>query len=61
MISTRFTRMLNIRHPIVLAGLGGVGRSELAAAVSHAGGLGMLGISACRPTSSGSRSARLAP
>jgi nitronate monooxygenase len=44
MISTRFTRMLNIRHPIVLAGLGGVGRSELAAAVSHAGGLGMLGM-----------------
>ncbi|SDE70379.1 Nitronate monooxygenase [Variovorax sp. CF079] len=44
MISTRFTRMLDIRHPVVLAGLGGVGRAELAAAVSNAGGLGMLGM-----------------
>jgi nitronate monooxygenase len=44
MISTRFTRMLNIHHPVVLAGLGGVGRAELAAAVSNAGGLGMLGM-----------------
>lgn len=44
MISTRFTRMLDLRHPVVLAGLGGVGRAELAAAVSNAGGLGMLGM-----------------
>lgn len=44
MISTRFTTMLNIRHPIVQAGLGGVARAELAAAVSNAGGLGVLGM-----------------
>jgi len=44
MLSTRFTRMLNIRHPIAQAGLGGVGRAELAAAVSNAGGLGVLGM-----------------
>jgi len=44
MISTRFTRMLNIRHPIVQAGLGGVARAELAAAVRNAGALGMLAM-----------------
>lgn len=44
MISTRFTKMLDIRHPVALAGLGGVGRAELAAAVSNAGGLGILGM-----------------
>ena len=44
MISTPFTQMLDIRHPIVQAGMGGVARAELAAAVSNAGGLGMLGM-----------------
>lgn len=44
MISTRFTRLLDIRHPVALAGMGGVGRAELAAAVSNAGGLGILGM-----------------
>lgn len=41
--------MLGIRHPVVLAGLGGVGRAELAAAVSNAGGLGMLGMTRMPP------------
>jgi len=44
MISTSFTKLLAIHHPVALAGLGGVGRAELAAAVSNAGGLGMLGM-----------------
>jgi len=44
MISTRFTKMLGIRHPVVQAGMGGVARAELVAAVSNAGGLGMLGM-----------------
>jgi nitronate monooxygenase len=44
MISARFTSMLGIRYIIACAGLGGVGRAELAAAVSDAGGLGMLGM-----------------
>jgi NAD(P)H-dependent flavin oxidoreductase YrpB (nitropropane dioxygenase family) len=44
MIATAFTRMFGIRHPVALAGLGGVGRAELAAAVSNAGGLGILGM-----------------
>ncbi len=44
MISTRFTQKLDIQHPIIQAGMGGVARAELVAAVSNAGGLGMLGM-----------------
>jgi NAD(P)H-dependent flavin oxidoreductase YrpB (nitropropane dioxygenase family) len=44
MISTHLTRMLGIRHPVVQAGMGGVARADLVAAVSNAGGLGMLGM-----------------
>jgi NAD(P)H-dependent flavin oxidoreductase YrpB (nitropropane dioxygenase family) len=44
MISTRLTRRLGLRHPVVQAGMGGVARAELVAAVSGAGGLGMLGM-----------------
>ena len=39
---TRFTRLVGIEHPIVQGGMMWVGRAELAAAVSNAGGLGML-------------------
>lgn len=42
MISTRFTQMFNVKHPIVQGGMQWVGRSEMAAAVANAGGLGML-------------------
>lgn len=41
-IRTPFTRMLGIEHPIVQGGMQWVGRAELAAAVSNAGGLGIL-------------------
>jgi nitronate monooxygenase len=44
MISTGLTRMLGIRHPVVQAGMGGVSRADLVAAVSNAGALGMLGM-----------------
>jgi nitronate monooxygenase len=44
MISTRLTRMLDIRHPVIQAGMGGVARAELVAAVSNAGAFGMLGM-----------------
>ncbi len=40
---TRLTEMLGIEHPVMLAGMGGVAYSELAAAVSEAGGFGCLG------------------
>src|SRR3954452_24240788 len=41
-LRTRFTDLLGIRHPIVQGGMMWVGRAELAAAVSNAGGLGIL-------------------
>lgn len=41
-LSTRITELLGIEHPIVQGGMMWVGRAELAAAVSNAGGLGIL-------------------
>jgi NAD(P)H-dependent flavin oxidoreductase YrpB (nitropropane dioxygenase family) len=41
-IQTPFSRLLGIEHPIVQGGMQWVGRAELAAAVSNAGGLGVL-------------------
>jgi NADH:quinone reductase (non-electrogenic) len=41
-IRTRITDLLGIEHPIVQGGMQGVGRAELASAVSEAGGLGIL-------------------
>jgi len=43
MIATALTDMFDLRFPIVLAPMGGVAGGELAAAVSNAGGLGMVG------------------
>lgn len=43
MISTRLTERLGIRHPIVRAPMGSVTGSALAAAVSRAAGLGIVG------------------
>ncbi|UWQ62001.1 nitronate monooxygenase [Leisingera caerulea] len=37
-------KLLGCDHPVLLAGMGGVSRWELAAAVSQAGGFGMLGM-----------------
>jgi nitronate monooxygenase len=42
-ISTAFTRLFGIRHPIALAPMGGVAGGALTAAVSNGGGLGLLG------------------
>jgi nitronate monooxygenase len=42
-LSTDFTRLAGVRHPIVLAPMGGSAGGALAAAVSRGGGLGMLG------------------
>lgn len=39
---TRLTEMLGIEHPVVQGGMQWVGLAELAAAVSNAGGLGIL-------------------
>jgi NAD(P)H-dependent flavin oxidoreductase YrpB (nitropropane dioxygenase family) len=42
-MKTRVTEMLGIRYPIVMGGMQWVGRAPLAAAVSEAGGLGIVG------------------
>lgn len=41
-LRTPFTELLGIEHPVVQGGMMWVGRAELAAAVSEAGGLGMI-------------------
>jgi enoyl-[acyl-carrier protein] reductase II len=40
---TRLTDALQIEHPVMLAGMGGVSYSRLVAAVSEAGGIGTMG------------------
>lgn len=42
---TRLTELLDIEHPVMLAGMGGVSYHQLVAAVSEAGGIGTLGAS----------------
>ena len=42
-IRTAVTELLAIRHPILLAPMAGVSGGALAAAVTHAGGLGLIG------------------
>ena len=44
-MQTRFTKIFNIRYPIMLGGMVWLGRSQLAAAVSNAGGLGTINSS----------------
>ena len=41
-MKTRITEMLGIDYPIIQGGMMWVGRAELSAAVSNAGGLGIL-------------------
>ena len=41
-IRTRLTQLLGIEHPVVQGGMMWVGRADLAAAVSNAGGLGII-------------------
>lgn len=42
---TRLTELLDVDHPVMLAGMGGVSYHRLVAAVSEAGGFGTLGAS----------------
>ena len=41
-LKTRITRLLGIQHPIIQGGMHFVGLAEMAAAVSNAGGLGII-------------------
>ncbi len=43
MIVTKLTEAFGLRHPIVLAPMGGVAGGRIAAAVANAGGLGLIG------------------
>ncbi|MFV3334684.1 NAD(P)H-dependent flavin oxidoreductase [Pseudomonas sp. NY15437] len=49
-MKTRITELLGIRYPIIQGGMMWVGRAEMAAAVSNAGGLGIL-TALTQPTS----------
>jgi nitronate monooxygenase len=42
-LHTRLTERLGIRHPVLLAPMANVAGGQLAAAVTHAGGLGLIG------------------
>ena len=48
-LANRVCEILEIEQPIVLAGMGGASCPALAAAVSNAGGLGVLGAAGCGP------------
>lgn len=48
-LHTPLCDLFDVRYPIVLAGMGRIASPELAAAVSNAGGLGILGGAPLRP------------
>ncbi|NDC57650.1 MAG: nitronate monooxygenase [Alphaproteobacteria bacterium] len=48
-LKTPLCDLLGVRHPIMLAGMGGVSYAELVAAVSNAGGYGVLGMAGTSP------------
>lgn len=48
-LKTPLCDFLNIEHPIMLAGMGGVSYAELAAAMTNAGGYGVLGMAGTSP------------
>ena len=48
-LRTKLCELLGIEYPVILAGMGSVARAELVAAVSNAGGLGVIGATGMRP------------
>jgi nitronate monooxygenase len=48
-LRTRLCDLLGIKYPVILAGMGGVCGPTLVAAVSNAGGLGVLGAAGLNP------------
>ena len=48
-MQTRLTDLLDIEHPVMLAGMGGVSYNKLVTAVSEAGGFGTIGAGAMSP------------
>jgi enoyl-[acyl-carrier protein] reductase II len=49
MLHTSICDYFGIKYPIILAGMGSVAMHKLAAAVSNAGGLGVIGAAGCSP------------
>ncbi len=49
MLHTSICDYFGIQYPILLAGMGGVAMHRLVAAVSNAGGLGVIGAAGCSP------------
>lgn len=58
-IHTPLCDFLGTRHPIMLAGMGGVSYAELAAAMCNAGGYGVLGMAGTSPEFIESQMARV--
>lgn len=50
MIQTRITKALNIKHPLILPGMSWISTPQLVAAVSNAGGLGILATGPLSPS-----------
>ena len=48
-LKTKLNEFLGIEHPIMLAGMGGVSYAEMVAAMSNAGGYGVLGMAGTSP------------
>ena len=48
-LRTKLCDILGIEYPVILAGMGGVSRHKLVAAVSEAGGLGIVGAATMGP------------
>jgi len=59
MIKTRITDLFQIKHPIMLAGMSWVTEPNLVAAVSNAGGLGILGCAHLPPEETGRKIAEI--
>lgn len=49
MFRAKLCDLLGIEVPVILAGMGGVARADLVAAISNAGGLGVIGAAAMEP------------
>ncbi|HXQ22658.1 MAG TPA: nitronate monooxygenase, partial [Candidatus Acidoferrales bacterium] len=49
MRATAFTRLFGLRYPIMQTPMGSVSPPELVAAVSNAGGMGMLAVAGLPP------------
>ena len=47
-IKTPLTELLNIKHPVMLAGMNVAAGPKLAAAVTNAGGIGVIGGVGCK-------------